>query len=144
MLRLYIIIENFDMGKNKDIGLLILRLSLGAIMLLHGVAKLMGGLGPVKTMLAGKGLPEFISYFVYFGEIISPLLLIIGFRTRLASIVFMLNCLAILWLGGYSLLALGPYGGWAAELPGLFLFGSIALFFTGAGKFAVSSKNKWD
>jgi hypothetical protein len=35
---------------------------------------------------------------------------------------------------------LNEYGGWAVELLGLYLLGAVA-FFTGAGKFAVSSSN---
>lgn len=132
------------MEKNKDLGFLIMRLSVGIMMLLHGIAKLIGGIEPIQGMVAAKGLPTFISYGVFVGEVIAPLLLIIGFRTRLAALAFVLNCIAIIWLGGHSVVSLGQYGGWAAELPGLFLFGALALFFTGGGKYAVSSKDKWD
>lgn len=121
------------MEKNRDLGLLIMRLSTGIMMLLHGIAKLLGGIAPIQSMVADKGLPVFISYAVFVGEIIAPILLIIGYRTRLSALVFALNCLAIMW-----------FGGWAAELPGLYLFAAITLFFTGAGKYALSNNNRWD
>ena len=43
-----------------------------------------------------------------------------------------------------EILKLGDHGEWALEVLGLYLLGAIALFFLGAGKFAVSSSNKWD
>lgn len=36
-----------------DTGKLILRLTLGILILLHGIAKIMGGVGPVQGMLGG-------------------------------------------------------------------------------------------
>lgn len=132
------------MEKNTDLGLLIMRLSTGIMMLLHGIAKLLGGIAPIQSMVADKGLPVFISYAVFVGEIIAPILLIIGYRTRLSALVFALNCLAIMWFGGYSIFSLDRFGGWAAELPGLYLFAAITLFFTGAGKYALSNNNRWD
>jgi putative oxidoreductase len=36
-------------------------------------------------------------------------------------------------------------GGWAIELPALVLFGALALFFLGGGKYGVNrGKNAWD
>ncbi|KGN74703.1 DoxX family protein [Porphyromonas gulae] len=132
------------MDKNKELGILILRFSLGLMMLLHGIAKITGGIDTIQGMLTSKGLPPFIAYGVYIGEVIAPLLLVLGVRTRLAALAFVFNCVAIIWLGGHSIVSLTQYGGWAAELPGLFLFGALALFFTGGGKYAVSSTDKWD
>ena len=129
--------------KNTNLGLLILRLSLGVMMLLHGIAKL-NGVGHIKGMLENQGLPTILAYGVYFGEIIAPLLLIAGYRTRFGALILVINCLTIIFLGGYSVFGLGQYGGWGAELPGLFLFGALALIFTGGGKYAISTKSSWD
>lgn len=132
------------MNKNRDLGLLVLRLSVGILMLMHGVAKLIGGLAPIQGMVAAKGLPELLAYGVYVGEIIMPLLLIVGYRTRLAALVFALNCVAIIWFGNYAIFELNGFGGWTAELPGLFLFGALSLFFSGGGRYALSHSNQWD
>lgn len=129
--------------RNTNLGLLILRLSLGLMMLLHGIAKLQG-LDFIKNLLLNKGLPEVLAYAVFIGEIIAPILLIIGYRTRFAALILALNCLTIIYLSNYDLFSLGKYGAWGAELPGLFLFGSLALFFTGGGRYGASSKNSWD
>ncbi len=132
-------------NKNQDLGLLILRLTLGVLMLFHGVAKLTHGLEGMQGMLTSKGLPAFISYGVYIGELVVPLLMMIGFRTRLASLIFAFNMLvALLLVHTKDIFSLTPHGGWAIELIALFFFGAIALFFTGAGNYALSSSNKWD
>jgi len=133
------------MKRNNDIGLLILRLSLGVLMLLHGVSKLIHGLGFIKGMLSEMGLPSFVAYGVLVGEVIAPLALILGFRARIAAAVYALNCLvAISMVHAQSLFTLNDHGGWSVELLGLYLFGAVAVFFTGAGQYAVSNKNTWD
>ncbi len=50
--------------KNASISLLIVRLSVGILMLFHGVGKIRYGISGIEKMLAGKGIPEFIAYAV--------------------------------------------------------------------------------
>lgn len=133
------------MKKNNDLGLLVLRVSLGILMLLHGIAKLSGGLVFIQSMLESKNIPSFIGYGVLIGEVLAPLAIIAGFRTRIASSILAFNCLvAILLAHPNDLFSLSQHGGWAVELLGLYLFGAVTLFFTGAGKYAVSRQNNWD
>lgn len=134
------------MRKNNDFGLLILRLAVGFLMLFHGIAKLGGGLEFISGMLEGKGLPGFIAYGVLIGEILAPLLIIIGFRTRIGALLLAINCLvAVLLVHTADIPKLNEQtGGWALELIGLYFFGSLALFFTGGGNLAASKNNKWD
>lgn len=132
------------MFKSANIGLLIQRLSIGFLMLLHGIAKL-NGVFHIKQLLIGIHLPSFLAYGVYVTEIIAPVLIIFGYRTRFASLIFALGALVAIFLEYASVLfTLNKYGGWRAELIGLYLFGSIVLIFTGGGKLSLSSKNKWD
>lgn len=133
------------MSRNNDLGLLILRLSVGVLMLLHGISKLFHGVGFIEGMLTGMGLPAFFSYGVFVGELLAPIAIIVGYRTRLAAVIFAINCVvAVAMAHAGQLFSLNEFGGWAVELLGLYLFGAVALFFTGAGKIAVSSQNKWD
>lgn len=133
------------MKKNNDLGLLVLRMSVGILMLIHGIAKLDGGIRFIISMLESKGIPSFIAYGVLVGEVLAPIAIIIGFRTRISSSILAFNCLvAILLAHQNDILSLSPHGGWAAELIGLYLFGAIALIFTGGGKYAISSHNNWD
>ncbi|MFL9831432.1 DoxX family protein [Flavobacterium sp. ST-87] len=132
------------MTKNTDLGLLILRIATGGLMLLHGIAKI-GHTSFIGDMLVDKGLPSLLSYGVYFTEIIAPILILIGFRTRIASIVYVLGALFALFLvHSEQLFLLNENGGWQLELLGLYIAGGITLFFTGGGKIAVSSSNNWD
>lgn len=132
------------MNKNTDLGLLILRIAVGALMLFHGIAKL-GGVSFIEGMLDEKGLPSFLAYGVYITEIIAPLLILVGYRTRLASVAYIFGLLfAVALVHSGDLFSLNENGGWQLELLGLYLLGALSLFFTGGGKFAVSTINKWD
>jgi putative oxidoreductase len=57
---------------------LLLRLVLGIFILLHGVAKLMAGPGYMIALVSKAGLPSFVAYGVYLGEVAAPLLQIAG------------------------------------------------------------------
>jgi putative oxidoreductase len=132
------------MKRNIDSGLLIIRISIGVLMLLHGISKI-GKLEFIKMMLTKHNLPEFFAFGVYLGEIIAPLLIIIGFRTRLAASVFAFNAMmAVFLVHSADIFSLNDFGGWKIELLGLYLFGALALFFSGGGKYSISTSNKWD
>lgn len=132
------------MKTNTNLGLLLIRFSVGALMLLHGIAKI-GHTSFIEGMLADKGLPTALAYGVYITEIVAPLLILIGFRTRLAAVAYVFGILFIIFLvHSQEVFTLNKNGGWAIELLGLYLFGALALFFTGGGKYSVSSSNYWD
>ena len=126
------------MTRSDDTGKLVLRLALGILILLHGIAKLSSGVSGVGGMLASHGLPSALAYLVYVGEIVAPALVIIGLYTRPAALIIVINMLVALWLVHTAdLFALGKSGGWALELQGMFLFGAIAVAFLGAGRLSV-------
>lgn len=134
-----------NLEKNIDLGLLILRVSIGGLMLLHGIAKLQHGAGFIEDVVVGAGLPSFIAYGVYVGEVIAPLFILLGLGTRVASLIFAGNCLvAALLVHSQDIFTLNEQGGWTVELLGLFFFGALALIFTGGGKYAISNKYVWD
>ena len=58
---------------NESTGKLILRVTLGFLILLHGISKLMNGVDWLDGMLADAGLPAFLKYGVYVGEVLAPL-----------------------------------------------------------------------
>ena len=132
------------MNKNTSLGLLILRIAVGGLMLLHGIAKI-GHTSFIGGMLSEKGLPSFLSYGVYLTEIIAPLFILVGYRTRLSAVVYVFGALFAMFLvHSEQLFSLNENGGWELELLGLYISGALALFFTGGGKIAVSSSNQWD
>ncbi|WP_417775864.1 DoxX family protein [Stutzerimonas xanthomarina] len=121
-----------------DLGKLVLRVSLGVLILLHGLFKLQNGIDGIIGMLASHGLPALLAYGVYIGEVVGPALVIVGVFTRVGALLIAVNMLAAFGLAHLQeLLSLGQMGGWALELQGMFLFGSIAVALLGAGRFSV-------
>jgi putative oxidoreductase len=126
---------------NQDFGKLILRLSLGLFVLLHGVAKITGGIEFITQVVQKAGMPGFVAYGVYVGEIVAPVMVILGLHARIGAAIIALNMLfAIFLVHTAELFALGQTGGWALELQGMFLFGAIAIALLGPGRFSVNGK----
>lgn len=134
------------MVRSDDTGKLILRLSLGILILLHGLAKLSSGVGGIAGMLSSHGLPGFLAYFVYVGEILAPLLVIIGICTRLGGLIIAINMVVAIMLAHSGQIASTTNtGGWALELQGMFLFSALALAFMGAGRFSLGgASGRWN
>lgn len=128
-----------------SIGLLIMRLSLGGLMLMHGVSKAFNGLDAIKDIVVKSGFPEWSSYGVFIGEILAPICIIFGLVTRVFSAILALNCLfAVYMVHMQDFFALSPTGGWALELLGLYFFMSVGLIFTGGGKIALTNGSVWN
>jgi putative oxidoreductase len=123
----------------EDFGKLLLRLGVGGLMLFHGVHKLLTGLDPVKSLLAAHKLPDAFAYAVYFGEIVGPLLIIIGLFARVGAFLVALEVAALIALGGLAqAVLLTPDGGYALEVEALYLAGALAILLLGPGKIAIA------
>lgn len=123
----------------NDLGKLILRLTLGILILLHGLAKLVHGIGPIQGMVTGMGLPVFFAYGVYVGEVLAPLMLILGFYARIGALLIAVNMVfAFLLAHTGQLTTLTDTGGWALELQGMFLFTAVALVLLGPGRIGIN------
>lgn len=135
-----------DFLRCNDFGLLLLRLTIGGLMLFHGIAKLMGGYVFIGGMLESIGLPSFIAWFAVAAEVLGSLFIIAGIWTRAAAVVLAGNMVvAILMAHSGHIFSIDPTtGGWSIELPMLYLLGSATLFFTGAGKFALTKGSVLD
>ena len=126
---------------NDSAGKLILRVVLGVLILLHGIAKVRSGIGGISAMVTGMGLPAILAYGVYIGEVVAPLLLIIGCYARIAAALIAINMVFALALVHQSqLLQLGSSGGWALELQGMYLFTAIALVVLGPGRPSINDR----
>ena len=126
--------------KNDAAGKLILRLTVGILMLFHGVAKVLhpGSLDFIGGALAGAGLPEALAYGVYVGEIIAPLMIILGIQARMGGLIIVINMVfAILLVHTGDLFSLTEHGGWRLELQGFYLFGGLAILLLGSGRLAL-------
>lgn len=126
---------------NESIGKLILRLTLGGLILMHGIAKLTGGIGFITDTVTAAGLPAFLAYAVYIGEVVAPLLLIAGWYSRIGAAVIAINMLfAISLVHGAEFFTLGQSGGWALELQGMFLVTAVVLALIGPGQYRINDK----
>ena len=123
---------------HPDFGKLLLRLTFGILMLFHGVAKIEHGVDWISAMLIAKGLPGFIAYGVFIGEIVTPVMIIIGLYTRQAAFIYAFNLLvATLLVGMDKFFTLTKVGAWGLENEALYFLGGLCIMFLGAGKYAL-------
>lgn len=137
----------FDRAFNSnDIGKLMLRLSVGGLMLFHGIHKLQHGYAFVSQMLVKAGLPGYLSHGIIVGEIVAPLMIVFGFNTRAAALIeafVMVMAIYLVHMG--DIYSITEHGAYALELQALYLFGSLAIFFLGAGRYSLGGSNgRWN
>lgn len=122
----------------EQIGKLLLRWMVGGLMLFHGVHKAVHGIDAIKVLVVKNGLPELVSYGVYVGEVLAPLFLIIGWKSRVWAAIIAFNMLTVIYLTQMgNFLKLGDHGSWALELQMFYLLGSLAIVLLGSGRYAV-------
>ena len=121
-----------------DLGKLVLRLALGLLILLHGIAKLRGGLDQITGLVESHGLPGFVAYGALVGEVLAPLLVLAGFYARIGGALIAFNRLvAFALVHAGQLGQLNEQGGWALELQGMYLAAAIAIALIGPGKYSL-------
>jgi putative oxidoreductase len=126
---------------NDSAGKLILRLALGVLILLHGIAKVRSGIGGITGMVTSMGLPAVVAYGVYVGEVVAPLMVIAGWYARIGAALIAVNMVFALALAHRGQLTdLSNSGGWALELQGMFLFAAIAVALLGPGRHSVNER----
>lgn len=128
--------------RSVDLGLLVLRIGLGAsLFALHGWGKLKGlvgvfGGGEVHfpNVLGIGSLATLI--LAVFAEIVCSTLVILGLWTRFAA-VFVIATTGCAFVFAHKMALTGPRNG---ELPFLFLIGFVVLLLAGAGKYSFDKK----
>jgi putative oxidoreductase len=130
------------MNRFDDAGKLLLRLTIGILLLMHGLFKLANGIDSITTLVTAQGWPAWLAFGVFIGEIIAPSLLIIGVLTRAGALVIVFNMgLAIYLAHASQILTLTKTGGWALELQGLFMMGALVVALLGAGRFSLGGSH---
>jgi putative oxidoreductase len=128
----------------EDVATLLLRLAVGGLMLFHGIHKVRFGVDWMAPMLEAKGLPTFIAYGSYVGEVAAPLLILVGVLTRLASLVVAGTMVMAVFLTlANQVFALNQFGGWAIELNVFFFLTALALALLGPGGLTVWRGRSW-
>jgi len=126
--------------KNEDLAKLVLRVGLGAMILFHGVSKIANPdmLGFIHTLVQHHGLPDWVTYGVFLGEILAPVMLVFGIYAQIGGLLVFGNMLFVFWLAHLGqLFTLSPHGGWGLELQGLYLVGGLAVMLLGGGKYSL-------
>ncbi|CAI8930685.1 DoxX family protein [Kosakonia sp. YIM B13611] len=127
------------MFSHEDFGRLLLRLMVGGLMLFHGLHKLIGGIDGIAGMLVAKGLPGFIAYGVLIGEVLCPILIILGVLTRPAALGLAFTMI-VAWLlvGVGKTGSLDATGAWAIESMVYYFIAALVVAFIGAGRYSVA------
>lgn len=122
----------------KDLALLVIRLGAGGMMLTHGIPKIsrLFGEGPVKFADPFGLGPEISLGMAIFAEVICTILLMIGFKTRLATIPLIITMLTAAFYAHWD----DPFG--KKELPLLFACVFLGILAFGAGKYALDQLKK--
>lgn len=123
---------------DPDLARLLLRITFSVLMLFHGFYKLEYRLDSIRNMLVSDGLPTFIAYGVYIGEVIAPIFIILGIFTRPAALIVTLNMIvAILMMGLNKLTILTDLDALRIELEFIYLIGFFCIALLGCGRFSV-------
>lgn len=134
------------MVQTDDLAKLLLRLFTGFVLLPYGLDYAKDGLGFISDSLKTAGLPTFLAYGVFLGEIVGPILVLIGWKSRIGGLLIAVNMLvSILLVHRAQIFEYNEFGGWTIALNAMLFMGGLAIFFGGAGKYSVSrGVGKWD
>ena len=115
-------------------GATLARLSLGTVLLAHGLLKvLVFSIPGTVGFFASLGLPALAAYLVIFGEIFGGVALILGVYSRLTALLSMPILIGALWTHiGNGWLFSNEGGGWEFPLLLIALAGMVALLGNGA------------
>jgi putative oxidoreductase len=83
---------------------------------------------------------------VYIGEVLAPILILVGAWTRLAALVYAGSiAFATIQVHGADFLALKPTGAWAAELWVFYILTPVVVALLGPGRYALARRPfPWD
>ncbi|MGW9413128.1 DoxX family protein [Arthrobacter cupressi] len=123
-------------------GTALLRICAGALMLLHGVQKLLAGQEAFEASIAGMGVQkaEMLSWLVIAGETGLGAMLLVGALTRLAGFLAAMMFAAIWFVTESGKPLLAATGGIAGELLIVYVVVSLAFVFLGAGSASLDRK----
>jgi len=114
---------------HPQLGYRLFAITVSVLMLFHGVSKLINGVGGIPGMIGAHGLPEFLGYAVYLGEVVAPLFVLSGFFVAPAALVMAISMVVAVTLAHVpQIFTLNTRtGGYALELQAFYLLGSIAI-----------------
>ncbi|MEX3314195.1 DoxX family protein [Sulfitobacter sp. PS-8MA] len=122
---------------NSNVGATLARLSLGVVLLAHGLLKLFVFTLPGTVAFFGSlGLPAIAAYLTVFAEVGGGIAIIAGLYTRLAAILSLPVLIGSFWAhAGNGWLFSNEGGGW--EFPALLVALAVVVAIQGGGAFAL-------
>lgn len=121
----------------QPLALLVMRLTLGSIMTVHGYHKVFGGLQHFAHMVGGMGIPQWLGYVAAFTELVGGLLIIAGFFTRAAAFAICIDLSVAIWKVHLHNGMMGSPDHPGFEFPLAAATIAFALMFFGAGPIAI-------
>jgi len=122
---------------NRQYGAFLLRVSLGTILVAHGLLKVLvftipGTVGFFESL----GLPPIVAYLTIFAELAGGTALVLGTYARLSALLSLPLLIGSIWAhAGNGWLFSNTGGGW--EFPLLLVTLAIVVALQGAGAFAL-------
>ena len=108
--------------------MVLLRVTLAVLMLFHGWAKITNGISGIEAMVVKAGLPAFLAYGVFIGEVIAPLFVLVGLFVVPAAWVIAINMVVAIALAHTGhFFQLSKSGGWSLELQAFFLMTAVVV-----------------
>ncbi|MGB5133002.1 MAG: DoxX family protein [Steroidobacteraceae bacterium] len=126
------------MTTNAEKAALINRIALGCVFISHGLLKsVVYTLAESAQFFESLGIAGWLAYVVTFCEIIGGAALVLGIRTRWATVALLPVLLGTLWVhSGNGWLFTSPNGGW--EYSAMLLVVSSVQILLGDGAFALA------
>lgn len=121
---------------NPDLALLLLRVALGVVFVFHGYQKITS-MEQTIGFFATIGISAFWTYMAAYAEFVGGLLLLAGVLVRYAALALTITMVVAVFVvhykNGFSL----ANGGYEYALT--LLLGSLALVFSGAGRYSLAA-----
>jgi len=118
----------------QPLALLVMRSTLGAIMVAHGYQNVFRHLHDHVHMVASLGLPAWLGYVSSFTELLGGLLILVGFFTRPAALAVCIDLIVAIWKVHWHNGLIADHG---SEFPLAIATIAFALVFFGAGPIAI-------
>jgi putative oxidoreductase len=124
---------------NLDVALLVMRLALAAVLLYHGLPKVMN-FGPTVSGFQGMHIPAptLTAAFAVLSEVVGGILILLGIAVDIAGVLVIIDMLGAIvtvhWANGFDF----TKGGW--EHPFTVLAMALALALAGPGDYSVGIK----
>ena len=119
-----------SLGRNRAVGLLLIRVAVGLVFFMHGWSKIHNVSG-VEGMMAGFGLPSATGAFIAWLEVIGGTAMMLGIATRLFALLFAIEMVVAIYLTGVSA------GYQRHELEIFLALVSLGIMFTGSGRYSL-------